>query len=214
MSKWNKNQMILFVIMLLGNLIIGVGIAIQTLANLGIEPGMTFFYGMSSVFGIPLGVATLLFNCIFFIPLVLFDRKRIGIATIINMFCIGFIVDFCTSTFLANIEITSLVMRIIIMIVGILLQTFGVALYSSSNMGQSPLDGIPNVLVKVTHRMSYRFYRVLQDTILTLIGFSCGIQIGIGTLMLMFMVGPFIHFFQQKIEKVLTQKEILTTISK
>lgn len=214
MSKWNKNQLVLFIIMLLGNLIIGVGIAIQTLANLGIEPGMTFFYGMSSTFGISLGVATLIFNCIFFIPLVLFDRKRIGIATIINMFCIGFIVDFCTSTFLANIEITSSVIRIVVMIIGILFQTFGVALYSSSNMGQSPLDGIPNVLVKITHYMSYRFYRVLQDTILAIIGFSCGIQIGIGTVMLMFMVGPFIHFFQLRIEKALKYNSIIEYVSK
>ncbi|MGM9948025.1 YczE/YyaS/YitT family protein [Floccifex sp.] len=186
--------------MLLGNFIIGLGISIQVIASLGIDPGMTFYFGITKIFHISLGIATLLSNCVFIIPLVIFDHKRIGIATIVNMTCIGFIVDFFSLYIFKNIVVTSFISRILIMLIGILFHSFGVALYSNADMGQSPLDGIPNVLVKITHKGSYRVYRVIQDTLLVVIGFLCGSQIGIGTIMLMTMVGPCIHFFSTKLK--------------
>lgn len=187
--------------MLLGNFMIAFGISLGVVANLGIDTGMTFFYGMSFITGQSLGIITVVFNLLFLLPLLLFDRSRIGAATIINMVCIGFIVEFFTLYVFQGRIIETTYVRYGVLTLGILMQSFGVALYSNAQMGQSPLDGIPNVLVNKFKKGSYRMYRVLQDCLLVLIGVLCGAHIGVGTLMLMLMVGPCIHFFQHLLQK-------------
>lgn len=186
--------------MLMGNLIIGAGISIGVFANLGIDPGMTFFYGISHLSGLSLGVTTALCNVLFLLPLLFFDRRRIGLATLINMLFMGFIVDFFSTVIFQGTCMSSGILSYLIMACGIILQSFGVALYSNADLGQSPLDGIPNVLMKQTGRCSYRVYRILQDSTLVIVGFLCGVNIGIGTIMLMFMVGPLIHWFQKMLQ--------------
>lgn len=185
--------------MILGNLLIGFGISLGVLADLGIDPGMTFFYGMAKLTGLSLGGATALFNILFLIPIILIDRKKIGIATIFNMLLMGYIVNFFSATFFAGIVQNNLMINLLILITGIVIQTFGVALYTSANMGQAPLDGLPNIICMFSNKFTYRSVRVVQDSLLVLIGVLCGIQVGIGTLILMFMVGPLIHFFVKKL---------------
>lgn len=184
--------------MLLGNIIIGFGIALGVLSNLGIDPGMTFFYGISGMTGLSLGFTTGLCNILFLMPLLFFDRKRIGIATVVNMLCMGYIVDFFMNTIFQNIMLEWMEAKVVILLLGVCLQSLGVAIYSSAMMGQSPLDGIPNVIIKHFPKLSYRIVRVIQDTSLVIIGFLCGSNVGIGTLVLMFLTGPLIHFFQSK----------------
>ncbi|MEG0360210.1 MAG: hypothetical protein RR602_01150 [Longicatena sp.] len=191
-----KNKKAKFIEMLIGNFIIAIGISLGVLANKGIDPGMTFFYGMSNIVGQSLGIVTVLFNLIFLLPLLLFDRSRIGIATLVNMTCIGFFVEFITLTVFQGKIIENIYFSYIVLMIGIILQSFGVAMYSNANMGQSPLDGIPNVIIKAVRKGNYRVYRVLQDCTLVLIGVLCGAHIGIGTIMLMVLVGPCIYFFQ------------------
>lgn len=188
--------------MLVGNIVIGFGISLGVLANLGIDPGMTFFYGISNITNLSLGSTTALCNILFLLPLIIFDRKRIGIATIVNMLFMGFIVEFFTQYVFQGVLLQLGMMNYMIMILGICLQSFGVVLYSSVNMGQSPLDGIPNVIIKVTGKFNYRIIRIVQDSSLVLIGFLCGVKIGIGTVMLMCLVGPCIHFFQNKLSSL------------
>lgn len=187
--------------MLLGNVIIGLGISVGVFANLGIDPGMTFYYGMSNVSGMSLGLSTALFNIIFLLPLFFFDRQRIGIATIINMMFMGYIVEFFNIYIFHEVLLEYSIWNVLILFFGIILQSLGVALYSSTQLGQSPLDGIPNVLIKVTGKGNYRVYRVVQDMVLVTIGFLCGANVGIGTLLLMMLTGPFIHFFQEKLKE-------------
>lgn len=195
-SKYNR-----FTNMLIGNIIIGFGISIGVYANLGIDPGMTFFYGITKLTGLSLGMTTAICNILFIVPLLLYDRKRIGIATIFNMLCMGYIVDFFALNVYQGNVLDAGALNYIVMMIGIILQSFGVALYSSADMGQSPLDGIPNIVVMKTGKFSYRSIRVLQDSTLVLIGFLCNIKIGVGTLMLMFFVGPLIHFFQEGLKR-------------
>lgn len=196
-----------FVEMLLGNLIIGFGISIGVLANLGIDPGMTFFYGIANLTGLSLGVATVLMNLVFLLPLLFFDRKRIGIATLVNMLLMGFVVEFFTLSLFKGQTIDNSYLAFILLVLGICIQSFGVALYSDAQMGQSPLDGIPNVILKVTKKGSYRLYRVIQDSSLVLFGFMCDVKIGIGTLVLMLLVGPLIHYFQNLLTKKVQLKD-------
>ena len=193
-----KNKILL---MLFGNVIIGFGISIGVYANLGIDPGMTFYYGISNVTGISLGLSTALSNIIFLLPLIFFDRKRIGIATMVNMLFMGYIVDFFNIFIFQGVTLDQNVWNIIILLIGIILQSFGVALYSSTQLGQSPLDGIPNVLIHLTGKGSYRLFRVIQDVTLVSIGFLCNSKIGLGTILLMTLTGPFIHFFQERLNR-------------
>lgn len=185
--------------MLSGNLLIGFGISLGVLANLGIDPGMTFFYGIAKLTGLSLGNATALFNILFLLPIIILDRRRIGIATIFNMLLMGYIVNFFSVTFFAGLAQDNIVINLLILMVGILIQTFGVALYTSADMGQAPLDGLPNVICLFSDKFTYRSIRVVQDTLLVIIGVCCGIRVGIGTIILMFMVGPLIHFFTKKL---------------
>ena len=136
------------VIIFFGIFLISLGISTCVYANMGIDPGMTFFYGMKNLFHIPLGVTTLIFNVLFLIPMILFNTKRIGLGTLINMAFVGFFVDIINEIIFKDIVFEgSIGFHLFILILGIIVQSLGVVVYSRCNMGQAPLDGIPNVLM-------------------------------------------------------------------
>lgn len=162
----------------------------------GVDPFQCFAQGMWERFfhkfsyGTYYAVLSLLLLLIDFI----LDKHYIGIATFINMFLTGYIVEYSYGVLVKlNID-ESLFTRIILLLIGGILMCFASSLYMTSDLGVSVYDAIP-IIISNRSKKPFRFCRIGCDLICVLIGTICGLLPGIGTLLTAFCMGPLIEFF-------------------
>lgn len=188
---------------LLGNLIIGIGIGVTVYCNFGIDPSTTFFTGINNVVKIGLGNANALGNLFLFIPMLLLDKKTIHLGTFVNMFGIGYIVEFSSLFFISTLPEFGFTIKFIMLLFAILFITIGVGLYLSANMGQSPWDAMGHLVNLCYPKISYSFARIVQDITALSIGMLLRAPLGFGSIIFAFCLGPGINYFKKLFVKIL-----------
>ena len=78
--------------MIAGVVIIGIGIAVFKFSRLGNDSISALNLRLAELVGLPFSIENVLMNLCLFVPQLLWGRRYIGLGTIINSFCIGFIV--------------------------------------------------------------------------------------------------------------------------
>ena len=205
----------LAVLTALGNIFIGLGISILNLSSFGVDPFTSMTIGTSNLLGIGLGVFQMTFNILLYIPVLYFNRKAVGIGALINLFLMGYIIEFFMAAY-AMFGITpatfmaSLPLRLILVVIGIPVICFGVALYMDCNLGVSPYDGVGPVVEKLTNgKVPFKYARIIQDIMFATIGFVTGIlgniiTVGFATIIVAFGTGPIVDWFQRNITHKMT----------
>ena len=174
--------------MIAGVVIIGIGIAVFKFSHLGNDSISALNLRLAELVGLPFSIENVLMNLFLFIPQLIWGRRYIGLGTIINSFCIGFIVTF-TNDALVRVFGTAdtLPVQLVWVAVGVLVVAFGCSLMMA--------DRLP---------VPYFGCRVFTDALCAVITFVSGGLIGLGTLICAFGLGPFVQFFSKNFsEKVL-----------
>ena len=200
------------VLMCIGVFFIGMSVSLSRLSGLGTDPFSCMNLGVSAVLRRITGSDfftyanyQLLVNLVLLIPMFIFMIKGIGVGTVINMVFVGYSADFCMyiykffnvtpDTFSDN-----MIIRVVLMILALLVLTFGVALYMQCDRGIAPYDALaPIIELKSSGRVKYAIGRIITDCICVLIGFLTGSVVGINTLLMMFGTGPFVTFFRNNV---------------
>jgi uncharacterized membrane protein YczE len=130
------------------------------------------------------------------------DKHYIGIATFINLFLTGYIVDFATNVLLKAAPEPGLVLRVVMLLIGVVMMCFASSLYMTSDLGVSVYDAIPIVISNKT-KFQFRFCRIGCDLICVIIGTVCGLMPGLGTIITAFFMGPLIEFFNNTFSRPL-----------
>ena len=95
MGEWIKKINWKFVlVMIIGNIILGLGIAIFKLSGLGNDPFSGMAMALAECVGIEYARFVILMNIGFFIIEIIWGRKLIGLGTIVNALLLGYIVTF------------------------------------------------------------------------------------------------------------------------
>ncbi|KAF1296032.1 hypothetical protein BAU15_12160 [Enterococcus sp. JM4C] len=193
---------------LLGVFILGLGAALLRISSVGLDPFTAANIGVGGKLGLSLGVYQLSLNALILVLVFLFGRKYIGIGTVINMVLTGFFIDFFTWLFTSvlHVPITS-VSRIILLIFGVLIFTFGASFYMSAKLGNAPYDAIAPILVD-RFGVHYRIIRIIQDVLFMLIAFLFGGPVGLATIINAFFTGPLITFWDEKVSQPLIEKSV------
>lgn len=196
------------VAVVLGNLFLGLGVAGMLLSGLGNDPSTAMNMAISDGFGMGLGTYQLLFNLAVFITQIFFGRKYIGIGTIINMVCIGYIVQYSSpiiDSIFGNAYGASFLYQLYYMFLSLLVLSFGISMYQLSNQGVAPYDYISLALTD-KFKKPYFLMRIGTDfscilVILSafLVSFidSSQLHLGVSTLVAAFCFGPFISMFNK-----------------
>lgn len=208
--KQITNRKLLAVV--LGNLILGIGVAILRFSQMGNDPYCASTMAISEGLGMGLGTYQMLLNLVLFIFPLLWGRSYIGLGTIINLFLVGYIVQFCTwgLNILFGVQpVFSLPMKLVIMAVALVIVTFGLAMYQVASLGVAPYDFIALGLAEHS-KIPYFILRVGTDAICVLVilievgtGFIGweNSHLGIGTVITAFFLGPLVAFFTKMNEK-------------
>jgi uncharacterized membrane protein YczE len=175
--------------LVLGLLALGIGIAMMVEARLGVSPYDVLHQGLADLTGLSFGSVVILLGAlvlIVWIPL----GQRFGIGTVINTLTVGLIVD-------AFLELSpdpeTIGLRWVYLLGGILVIAFGVGLYIGAGLGPGPRDGLMTGIAA----KGYPLWIVRTGLELTALvaGWLLGGDVGIGTLLFAFGIGPLGHFF-------------------
>ena len=172
-----------------GITMIGIGVAFNYMANLGLGPWGVLHDGISKTINITYGQAgilTSLISLLLWIPL----KQKPGIATIFDAFWIGL-----TADFVINIipDAKSLLIQIIYLIIGITLIGLGTAIYVGGDLGAGPRDGIMVGLEKLGLKIGTA--RTLLEFVAFSIGFLLGGKIGIASIIIVLSIGRVLQLF-------------------
>lgn len=185
---------------LIGVALSGVCVGIFNTALLGADPFTVFVTGIGKLFGLEYGSVYTAITGVFLVAVLILDRKYIGIATIFNLFGVGFVAQITMTIIASFYDSGTLLLRLGILLFGILLLCFASSLYFTADLGVSAYDAVALILAKRTP-VPFRFCRIGTDLICVIIGFSCHAVIGIGTLITAFFMGPVIHLFNEHFSK-------------
>ena len=127
-----------------------------------------------------------------------FNRRMIGLGTIINLFLLGYVVEY-TDVLLDRIfPSPSVFLRVLLMILALVLASLAASLYFVADMGVSAYDWIA-LTISGKKGWAFRLVRITTDFICVLIGGLLGATVGAGTVLTAFCMGPVIQFFNEKV---------------
>ncbi len=185
---------------IVGVLISGFSVGMFNFSVFGMDPFQVFAHGIWYKVGFSYGVVYMVINlCLAVVDLFL-DRTKMGLATFINLFLLGYVVEFSSNLWDRLIPNPSVVVRALFLLIGVTIMCIGSALYFTSNLGVSTYDAIALTINEKTG-WDFRLIRISTDLICTIIGFLLGAQVGIGTVFTAFFMGPFIEFFNRTIAR-------------
>lgn len=195
-----------FIIMIIGNLLIGIGVSIFKISGMGTDPCSSMVMSLAEKFNISFATFLIFVNAILFIIEAFLGRHFIGAGTFVNAVLLGYVITFFHGIWLKLFGVPGLFwQRIIIMLVGVIVCSLGVSLYQSSDMGVAPYDSLSLIMKERISKLSYFWHRIVTDAIAVLIGIAAGGitggLIGLGTLVSVFGLGPIIQFFNVNVTK-------------
>lgn len=155
-------------------------------ARLGVAPWVVFDQGTSNLLNITVGQANILAGIIIII-IAVFLGQAIGWGSILNILGIGIFMDILMLNNLIPM-FDGMILRIVILLIGVIIQGFGTYYYLGGGLGAGPRDGLMVALTMRTKR-SFRFYKTIIEITVVIVGYALGGDLGIGTILMAIFSG-------------------------
>lgn len=181
-----------------GVLISGFSVGIFNFSLFGMDPFQVFAHGVWEHTPMGYGTFYTIVNLIMLIGVFFIDKSKIGLGTLINIFLLGYVVQFSSWLFNVWIPEPLLWVRSIALVIGILIISFGSALYFTGDLGVSTYDAVALIMAE-KKIAKFQYCRMGTDLVCTTIGFLLGATVGVGTLVTAFFMGPVIAFFNRTV---------------
>lgn len=186
-----KKEAIRYLKLFLGLFICALGCIIILKSNLGLAPWDVLHQGISKITGITIGQASINLGVII-VLIDIFLGQPIGIGTILNFIFIGFFMDLIIfMDFIPMFE--SWFFKVLELLIGIFLYSYGTYLYMIQGMGCGPRDGFMQILTKKFNKPISIVKNGIK-IIAFLIGWLMGGKLGIGTIITALIMGIFLQW--------------------
>lgn len=200
------------VLSLISIIIMGFGISMFSLSGFGVDPFTSMNMNVAGTVGLGFGTYQLIVNVIILLFVVIVaHRGLVGVGTVFNMVGSGYACEFFQGLFQSAVrEHYTYALRVPLLAVGIITLCFACSLFFTANVGVGPYDALSFMLNRST-KLEYKWMRVATDVTVVLIGlvFGGGLNallsgdvskvenVGIGTVITAFCMGPLINFFNK-----------------
>lgn len=184
------------------------GIALYYTARLGTDPISVFVEGVSFHCDLSVGEISTICNVVFMIMTFCLYREVFGIGTFVTTLLGGPLIDlFCGFLFVAfPQEETSVMVRIMIIICGLLVYPIGLGGLIACDLGIGPFSFPPLYASKISG-IDLKYTQIINDAIYFLIGILLGGIFGVGTIISVFLTGPMMEWFMKLIEPYIRKIE-------
>ncbi|AOV08897.1 YczE/YyaS/YitT family protein [Sporosarcina ureilytica] len=207
-----KTEMWRWIFYLGGLIIVALGISMTIKGyKLGIGPWDVFHVGLYKNFGLTIGTWSILTGLAIIGGTAIFIREWPKIGTWLNMLLLGIFIDIF-NWLIPDYE--SLVAQTIIFVVGVVVMGYGAGIYMSPNIGAGPRDSLMLVFVE-KFGGSIKRMRTMIEVAVAAIGWLLGGPVGVGTVIIAFLIGQFVHYTLPQAKSLLlkitgkTEEEIL-----
>ena len=176
---------------------IAIGLSIK--ANLGISPVSSVPYTLTVVWGVEIGIATVIFHTVLVIIQYILLREKFGMKNLLQL-PVGIVFGYFTSlsVFLMNFlpPANDIVMSLIYLLLSIIVISIGEILYLPANLVALASSGIVQVIAAVLGK-PFSHVKIVFDVIM--VGGSAAVclltvgslgSVGLGTVISAFLVGP------------------------
>ena len=210
MSTYTKR----IIMSICGVVICGLSVGMFKHAAFGVDPFQALMSGLDAVIPIRFGTLYVIVNLLLLSFSLIMDRHKIGLATFINLFLLGYVVEFSQAQCARLFPAPGIVGRTILLLVGLVILSLASALYFTANLGVSTYDAVALVWSEHQKRIPFQFCRIITDSICVIAGvvlcLSSGMKaaqifgsVGIGTVVTAFFMGPLIAFFNRTVAQPL-----------
>lgn len=193
-----------------GVLIGAVSVGFFKLAAFGVDPFQSFMSGIDQLIPIEFGTLYVIVNVVLLLFSLIFDRHYIGIATAVNLFLLGYVVQFSYDTLQWIFPEPSMVVRVVSFVFSFITICISSSLYMTADLGVSTYDAIALIMANKWNLWKFKYIRICTDLVCVLLGVALfllgggelsGIPafVGIGTILTAFFMGPLIDFFNRTI---------------
>lgn len=187
-----------FLIMALGSLLIGTGIAFVVGGDLGADSMTTLEQGISRSLNLDMSLAPLVANALFIVALLAVDRRKVSVDTLLTPFVISLGIKAAS---LIVHPVSSLPLRVLYLIIGYLIIGLGIGVGAQSETGSNPYDGFVLALSEKMGR-DYRVMRWILDILVLLIGILMKGSFGVGTIYAIAVTGVLGNFFIKRLKSI------------
>lgn len=193
-----------------GVMIGAVSVGFFKLAALGVDPFQTFMCGINQMIPISFGTLYVIVNAVLLLFALIFDRHYIGIATFINLFLLGYVVEFTHQTLLTIFPDASLAIRITSLVFGFVALCFGSSIYMTADLGVSTYDAVALIMANTWKLGKFKYIRIATDAVCVVLGITLFMLgggkisaipafVSVGTILAASSMGPLIDFFNRKV---------------
>lgn len=193
---------------LTGVIITAISIGAFKFAAFGVDPFQSFMSGIDTLIPIDFGSLYVIVNAVLLLFALVFDRHYIGIATFINLFLLGYVVEFSQSLLESLFSCPTVILRVVAFIFGFVFLCFGSSLYINADIGVSTYDAIALILANKWKIGQFRTIRITTDFVCIALGICMFLLagkpvenissfVGIGTVLTAFCMGPLIDLFNR-----------------
>lgn len=194
---------------LTGVLLCAVSVGMFKRAAMGVDPFQALMGGLNAAIPIPFGALYAAANALLLLFALRFDRHRIGIATFLNLFLLGYAAQFSLDLLCRWLPELTVAGRLALLAAAVAVSCFSAALYFTADLGVSTYDAVALVMAHKWRLAPFKHCRVACD--LTCVAAGAGLfllsggswaalpeLVGVGTLITAFFMGPLIEVFTVK----------------
>lgn len=180
---------------LIGNCILGAGVALESLPLLGTDPSVSFSQAAAPYLNISIGQMITITNITLLLITFLVRKKNIGIATFIVVFLNQYPVDFVTNL-VPRSEL--LVINILYILLGIVFIAIGCCIIMASKLGMGIYDAFVFGIADAVNK-PFVVVRYIVDSIFFVLTILLHGYIGIGTILPYILLGATINYVRPRI---------------
>lgn len=203
---------------IVGVTLCGMSAGIYKYAAFGVDPFQCFVFGVDAAVPIAYGTLYVLLNAGLLIFSLLADRRYVGLATVLNMLFLGYVLQFTHDLLARYLPAPMLWQRLILMAIGFTGLCFSLSLYITADLGVSTYDAIALIISRTWGVGQFRFVRILTDFACVAVG--CALYLlggnppdsimtiaGPGTILCAACMGPLIDWFNRRVSIPLLHRQ-------
>lgn len=190
-----KSRILYFMI---GQIILTLGSSLIIKANLGAAPWEALAVGESQIFHLSVGTCAILNGIVLIFINSFIQKRKPEILSVLTIFLTGTLIDFWLLTILESISFNQLIIKILVLLAGIFILGFGVALYLQAKFPASPMDTIM-IAIHEKFDLSLRNSKLIAESTALILAYLINGAVGIASIVIALTIGGFVQFFHQEI---------------
>ncbi len=195
-----KSFIVRLISFILGLSLISFGVSLTIKAELGTGAWDALNVGLSKTIGLTVGSWVFIVGIVLIVLNAILMKSRPDFLAVITIFLAGLFIDGWLLVVLDTFQANGLWEQIVVFVVGVIVLSFGIAVYLQANFPLIPID---KLMLAIQERLgvSMGTAKTIGELSALVAAFIFSGPIGLGTLIVTFTIGPLVQLFAPRVHK-------------